>query len=306
MNNSKIEIIDQIVEKYKNGSSIDDIATDMGIDSISVFRIFISGLCAINIITEEDKREHKRNIKPKKINKSNKKKQEPKHRCIENKKLDFETLKYEYTQLQLSIKEISKKHDCSYTLVNNLLNEYGLKYKKLDYPMNLIRKITGGIEIKCGIDDALKGLEYCLNEFVNEREKNVLIKHNKHHSTLRDIGKEVGVSYNRIRQIECNGIKKLMKPTIRKYIIYGYDGYVKIRENEIKEINRKRVSMENINVSIDDVGFTAREYNGLRRGGINRLGDIESIEQLYMIRNLGRKSINNIVNKLHNYGIEIQ
>lgn len=59
------------------------------------------------------------------------------------------------------------------------------------------------------------------------------------------------------------------------------------------------------NISIDCVDFDVRSYNALRRGGVEKLGDINSTEQIMKFRNIGAKTIVNIVDKLKEYGIEI-
>lgn len=64
-------------------------------------------------------------------------------------------------------------------------------------------------------------------------------------------------------------------------------------------------SNDNINVSIEDCDFTVRTHNCLKRAGINILGDIKSVEQLKNVRNLGKRSAQEVVDKLKEYGIEL-
>lgn len=58
-------------------------------------------------------------------------------------------------------------------------------------------------------------------------------------------------------------------------------------------------------ISVGDCDFTVRTYNCLKRAGINILGDIKSVEQLKSVRNLGEHSVQEVVDKLKEYGIEL-
>ena len=48
-----------------------------------------------------------------------------------------------------------------------------------------------------------------------------------------------------------------------------------------------------------------RTYNCLGRAGIKNLGDIKSVEQLQNVRNLGKHNVNEVVDKLRKYDIEL-
>lgn len=56
---------------------------------------------------------------------------------------------------------------------------------------------------------------------------------------------------------------------------------------------------------IEDCGFTVRTYNCLKRALINKISDIESIEQLMSVRNLSQKSLQEVVDKINEYGIKL-
>ena len=53
-------------------------------------------------------------------------------------------------------------------------------------------------------------------------------------------------------------------------------------------------------LSIDTIGLSVRSTNALRRAKVHTVGDMLEYteEYLYEIRNLGRKSIEEIVNKI--------
>ena len=58
-------------------------------------------------------------------------------------------------------------------------------------------------------------------------------------------------------------------------------------------------------ISIEECDFSVRTHNCLQRAGIKTLGDIKSVEQLHNVRNLGKRSVNEVIDKLREYGIEL-
>ena len=61
---------------------------------------------------------------------------------------------------------------------------------------------------------------------------------------------------------------------------------------------------EKYNISIDELELSIRAYNGLRRGGIKTVADIIKFGDLKRIRNLGQKSIIEIVSRLREYNVD--
>ena len=59
---------------------------------------------------------------------------------------------------------------------------------------------------------------------------------------------------------------------------------------------------------IEQLNLSARAYNGLKRAGINTLGDISSLsrDQLLEIKNLGNKSVDEICNTVKSFGYVIE
>ncbi|NLZ55716.1 MAG: DNA-directed RNA polymerase subunit alpha [Clostridiaceae bacterium] len=56
---------------------------------------------------------------------------------------------------------------------------------------------------------------------------------------------------------------------------------------------------------IEDLGFTVRTYNCLKRAGINTVGDlvVRSEEEMMKVRNLGKKSLEEVITKLDEIGL---
>lgn len=64
---------------------------------------------------------------------------------------------------------------------------------------------------------------------------------------------------------------------------------------------------EMVYISIEEMDFTNRTYSVLKRAGLNSLGELsnKNLDDLMNVRNLGRKSLNEIEEKLKTYGITL-
>ena len=64
-----------------------------------------------------------------------------------------------------------------------------------------------------------------------------------------------------------------------------------------KEADNKEKVLE---MTIEELDFSVRSYNCLKRAGINTVDDLikKSIEDMMKVRNLGRKSLEEVVHKL--------
>ena len=166
---------------------------------------------------------------------------------------------------------------------------------------------------------------------------------NQKTKTLEAIGKELHITTEGIRQIELNALSKLKRKTTLNLIVrykfdYSsefiteeeqkeiekiikdtrlsngdlYENLRKLNEFENKILERKNKGLINdslekniLSREIEDLEFTARTYNCLHRAGIKTIADLVEmkVEQLMKIRNLGEKSLEEILTKLHEYGI---
>lgn len=64
--------------------------------------------------------------------------------------------------------------------------------------------------------------------------------------------------------------------------------------------------LKKLETSIDDLDFSVRAYNCLKRAGINTLGDLTEKTELEMmkIRNLGKKSLKEVIDKIKDMGLK--
>ncbi len=66
--------------------------------------------------------------------------------------------------------------------------------------------------------------------------------------------------------------------------------------------------IKKLETSIDDLDFSVRAYNCLKRAGINTLGDLTEKTELEMmkIRNLGKKSLKEVIEKIKDMGLKFR
>lgn len=71
------------------------------------------------------------------------------------------------------------------------------------------------------------------------------------------------------------------------------------KENELK----KKYEADEIEIT----SFSVRTFNVLKRAGINTISELShlSYNDLCNIRNLGKRSVNEIIDKLKSYGYEV-
>lgn len=66
--------------------------------------------------------------------------------------------------------------------------------------------------------------------------------------------------------------------------------------------------LKKLETSIDDLDFSVRAYNCLKRANINTLGDLTEMTELEMmkIRNLGKKSLKEVIDKIKDMGLKFR
>lgn len=66
--------------------------------------------------------------------------------------------------------------------------------------------------------------------------------------------------------------------------------------------------LKKLETSIDDLDFSVRAYNCLKRAGVATLGDLTSKSELEMmkIRNLGKKSLKEVIDKIKEMGLKFR
>lgn len=172
---------------------------------------------------------------------------------------------------------------------------------------------------------------------LSPKEKTILLDYYQKLLTLNEIGKNWGLTRERIRIIIARALRKLSHVSVRRIFIQGIDKFniISVEEKEkiiqefkesmsvnafeewiknqdqetIKKIldfttaefNKFKPSVKEIPIA--DLDFSVRTYNCLNRCKIKTLGDLlsKSDEQLEKIRNLGKKSLKEIKEKTSYY-----
>ena len=82
----------------------------------------------------------------------------------------------------------------------------------------------------------------------------------------------------------------------------------KYRDNEDEVVEVDTESENNIeDMKIEELDFTVRSYNCLKKAGVNTISDLTSMtyNELLKIKNLGKKSLNEIIDKMKELGYDL-
>ena len=61
-------------------------------------------------------------------------------------------------------------------------------------------------------------------------------------------------------------------------------------------------------MTIEELDLSVRSFNCLKRAGINTVEDLttKTEEDMMKVRNLGKKSLDEVINKLHSFGLSLR
>lgn len=214
------------------------------------------------------------------------------------------------------IKDMVEENIRKATLNKTLSEE--LKESIVEYPENLL-KVLGITEDKYinYYDDILPNFEENYKNLISERERQVVDLYFKEYLTLEKVGNRLNITRERVRQIlnkalrKINARKNLLTQSKEKLELISAEErermIAEIRESMtievalevLKNANYKKLKAD---TPIEDLEFSVRTYNCLIRYGIENVKQLMklSIEDLMKVRNLGRKSLREIVVKMRN------
>lgn len=188
------------------------------------------------------------------------------------------------------------------------------------YPWNLARAVIGDKE-----DAIYRVYVPALMEAISDltdREQKVLELRFIHDMTYGQCGHRFNVTRERIRQIEAKALRKLRHPRFAKH-------YLLDTLNKAFEIDAERARLERENMMLReklekhesipkpkvepkkiDIAYmelSVRSYNCLKRAGFNFVDDLDgkTVSDLKKVRDLGMKSLREVVEKAREFGIEI-
>lgn len=223
-----------------------------------------------------------------------------------------------------------------YQLLSDLNpNEKGA-YLDEEYPFNLLHVLDPS-DFDGSFPSDIKGTaEYVLYTMLTPRECLVVHLRFQDKKKLKEVAETIGVQTERARQILARAIRKLRYPVRYNLLRKGVEAYrAEFGEGKRKEgleaglakakemvFDIRKAEEEaataaesrehpnakyRLNESIDCLDFSVRTWNCLRRSSINTIGELLAVENaaaLMQIRNLGRKSIEEIVARLTDCGFD--
>ena len=149
------------------------------------------------------------------------------------------------------------------------------------------------------------------------REQSVIELRYRDSLTLEDVGRKMGVTRERIRQIELKALRKIHIGIVKS--IRDAKNDVESLKSENETLKKYIASLESANPSdntmapvlypklntvIEDLDFSVRTYNCLKRARLNTVKDIIDYENgLTHIRNLGKKGVIEIADTVENLDV---
>lgn len=146
-----------------------------------------------------------------------------------------------------------------------------------------------------------------------EREKwrDIVLYRYRDKMTLEMIAEKYNISRDRVRQL-LNKILIVLRRNASKVILeYGLDSYIKMKEQDVKtlyESQSKEAKNGVIDLNIDHLELSTRSYNCLYRAGIREIDELlkKTPKEIVCIKNLGKKSFIEIMDKLKKYDYEYE
>lgn len=172
---------------------------------------------------------------------------------------------------------------------------------KEPYPLNLVHAVYEGFEWE-QTPDQIAGLERALMDLTN-RERECIGLYFQNCMSYRKIGDVYHLSTERIRQIIKKAERKLRHPSRFQYIRFGYEGNI-ARLTPKYELTDEDRKADLLDTPIEEMNFSVRAFNCLKRGNINTVSDItERLKKdgIMKIRNIGPKSYEEIIKKAASY-----
>lgn len=148
-----------------------------------------------------------------------------------------------------------------------------IRFDNEKWPGNFLHVLDPSIALPLSNEQMLR-LEEVI-EGLTDRQKEVLSCRAKEQLTLEKTSKKLGITRERIRQVQNIVIRKFSHRSVINWVIYG--------ENET-------LTEES---GIDSLGLSVRTYNCLKRKQLRTIGDVVDFfkDHTYVdIRNMGEKS----------------
>ena len=212
--------------------------------------------------------------------------------------------------------EIDLRTWCIWGLYGAILNYYSLAYgTTVCVSETFISRKTFGPDKAYGTtpvvsDKDFEAVMMALNSLTKKERTILVLRFGLDYGTpraLEEVGKMFGVTRERIRQLEAKALRKMRTPS-RLCKLPALFGFIPpMAPAKDLGIYRSRNGRMDSHSKIEDLGLTVRAYSCLKRfAHINTIDDILNYpkEDWPKIRNLGRKALEEVVEKMHFAGYE--
>lgn len=209
--------------------------------------------------------------------------------------------------------------------------------EETSFPLNLILDISHEDEWCENFPTDIEGtVDYIISRF-DKRVQRVINGRYKEGKTYEQLGNELRVSPERIRQIKVTTLRQMRRPKCRTLLSLGFAEYIaQIRiqaaeksankqisaatevigliadrlskltgDDELSVMLEKKLQDSRLALTIDYLELSVRSYNCLRRAGLKTVYDIINCGDLSKVRNLGQRSLEEITQKIRDLGFEV-
>lgn len=196
---------------------------------------------------------------------------------------------------------IRKRYKSSYKYERLMSKIYGLS------DSGIFKEYIGQYYLS---NDQRKGIEFVLSNLTDRQQR--IIQYRVFNGLTYDaIAIQIGiVSGEAMRQQFNIAIQQMRHPRWHSYLINGYETTLKIHEERERQKEQRSKMLSSAtdvySIHISDLKFSTRAENVLRKLGWCTVGDICSKEQLINTPSVGRKTLEEIVEKLKLLGVELQ
>ncbi len=167
-----------------------------------------------------------------------------------------------------------------------------------DYPGNLYKEAYGDYETVLN-DDQIRGL-FTAMVFIEPRQRMILEMRYRDKMSFSEIGKLIGVTTERVRQIEHKAMRGLRTPRQHRLVKHGFDGYIQMLREEdkkksydrgyldgyyqgIKEANtgetRPGISVRIVDLPIEALCLSVGTAQCLRDAGFERIAQLLILDE---------------------------
>ena len=112
----------------------------------------------------------------------------------------------------------------------------------------------------------------------------------------------------KIRNLNAKGVAEIREKIEEYFAEEDFIDCEDLYEDEFEDIIEDGEDyLDSRDISLDELEFSVRTYNCLKRAGILSLGDIceKTMEDMTYVRNLGRKGLEEVIDKLNELGLSL-